>query len=73
MYTPFVKAGGSGKIYAEREEPRLGKVDRFGANVGGMFAPWLRPRPGRFMEPQAGQQPGFWESRENPRPRLRVA
>jgi preprotein translocase subunit SecA len=48
MYSPFVKTGGSGKIYAEREEPRLGKVDRLGATVGGMFAPWLRPRPGRF-------------------------
>jgi preprotein translocase subunit SecA len=37
-----------GKIYPEREEPRLKKGDRFSAAVGGIFAPWLRPRAGRF-------------------------
>jgi len=37
-----------GKLYPEREEPRLKKADRFGAAVGGIFAPWLRPRAGRF-------------------------
>ena len=35
-------------LYPEREEPRLGKVDRFVANVGGLFAPWVRPRSERF-------------------------
>jgi preprotein translocase subunit SecA len=37
-----------GKIYPEREEPRLEKADRFSAAVGRIFAPWLRPRAGRF-------------------------
>ncbi|KPJ78420.1 MAG: prepilin peptidase [Deltaproteobacteria bacterium SG8_13] len=36
-------------IYPEREEPRLGKVERFTATVGGMLAPWLRPRYRRFQ------------------------
>ena len=35
-------------LYPEREEPRLGKMDRFAATVGGLFAPWVRPRPERF-------------------------
>jgi preprotein translocase subunit SecA len=37
-----------GKLYPEREEPKLGKVERFAATVGGLFAPWLRPKPERF-------------------------
>jgi len=37
-----------GKLYPEREEPKLGKVERFAATVGGFFAPWLRPKPERF-------------------------
>jgi preprotein translocase subunit SecA len=36
-------------IYPEREEPRLGKAERFTAAVGGMLAPWLRPRYRRFQ------------------------
>lgn len=36
-------------LYPEREEPRLGKMDRFAATVGGLFAPWVRPGPGRFQ------------------------
>jgi len=35
-------------IYPEREEPRLGKADRLAAAAGGIIAPWLRPRAGRF-------------------------
>ena len=37
-----------GKLYPEREEPKLGKVERLAARVGGFFAPWLRPKPERF-------------------------
>jgi preprotein translocase subunit SecA len=48
MSSVTVKHGMVGKIYPEREEPRLKKADRFGAAVGGIFAPWLRPRAGRF-------------------------
>jgi preprotein translocase subunit SecA len=39
----------SAGLYPEREEPRLGKMDRFAAAVGGLFAPWVRPGPGRFQ------------------------
>ncbi|HDR17039.1 MAG TPA: prepilin peptidase, partial [Desulfobacteraceae bacterium] len=35
-------------LYPEREEERLGKMERFAANVGGLFAPWIRPGPERF-------------------------
>jgi preprotein translocase subunit SecA len=38
----------TGKLYPEREEPKLGKVERFAATVGGILAPWLRPKPERF-------------------------
>ena len=48
MSSVTVKSGMVGKLYPEREEPRLKKADRFGAAVGGIFAPWLRPRAGRF-------------------------
>ena len=48
MYSIAAKAGIVGRFYAEREEPRLGKVDRFAASVGGIFAPWLRPNVKRF-------------------------
>ena len=48
MSSRTVKSGMVGKIYPEREEPRLKKADRFGAAVGGIFAPWLRPRASRF-------------------------
>jgi len=37
-------------IYPEREEPHIGKVERFAATVGGFFAPWLRPRAERFRK-----------------------
>jgi preprotein translocase subunit SecA len=40
--------GIAGGIYPEREEPCIGWVDRFGAYMGGIFAPWLRPRTARF-------------------------
>jgi len=48
MYNIAAKAGIVGRFYAEREEPRLSKVDRFAASVGGIFAPWLRPSVKRF-------------------------
>jgi preprotein translocase subunit SecA len=48
MSNVSVKPGIVGKLYPEREEPRLKKADRFSAAVGGIFAPWLRPRAGRF-------------------------
>ena len=48
MSSVSLKSGMVGKIYPEREEPRLKKADRFSAAVGGIFAPWLRPRAGRF-------------------------
>jgi len=35
--------------YPEREEPRLKKVERFIATLGGFFAPWLRPRAEAFQ------------------------
>jgi preprotein translocase subunit SecA len=35
-------------LYPEREETSLGKMDRFAASVGGIFAPWIRPGPERF-------------------------
>ena len=38
----------TGKLYPEREEPKLGKVERLAATVGGLFAPWLRPKAERF-------------------------
>jgi len=36
-------------LYPEREETSLGKMDRFAASVGGLFAPWIRPGPERFQ------------------------
>jgi preprotein translocase subunit SecA len=38
----------AGGLYPEREETSLGKMDRFAAGVGGLFAPWIRPGPERF-------------------------
>lgn len=38
----------AGKLYPEREEPKLGKMEKLAATVGGFFAPWLRPKPERF-------------------------
>jgi preprotein translocase subunit SecA len=36
------------KLYPEREEPRLGKVDQWAASLGGRFAGLWRPRAERF-------------------------
>lgn len=38
----------AGKLYPEREEPKLAKMERLAATVGGLFAPWFRPKPERF-------------------------
>jgi preprotein translocase subunit SecA len=59
----------TGKIYPEREEPKLGKVERFAATVGGLFAPWLRPKPERFrwiLSAVNGQAPSMegWSDRK---------
>jgi preprotein translocase subunit SecA len=59
----------TGKLYPEREEPKLGKVERLAATVGGIFAPWLRPKPERFswiieaVNVQA-QPTGEWSDRK---------
>jgi preprotein translocase subunit SecA len=42
---PHTIAGG---IYPERDEPRISKSDRLAAAIGGIFAPWFRPRAERF-------------------------
>jgi preprotein translocase subunit SecA len=39
-----------GGIYPERDEPRIKKSDQWAAAVGGIFAPWLRPRAERFSK-----------------------
>jgi len=59
----------TGKLYPEREEPKLGKVERLAATVGGFFAPWLRPKPERFnwilSAVNAQAQPmGEWSDRK---------
>ena len=48
MYSVSAQTGIVAGLYPEREEPHLGKVDRLAATVGGLFAPWLRPRAERF-------------------------
>ena len=48
MHSFPAQATVTGKLYPEREEAQLGKVDRWAASVGGFFAPMLRPRPERF-------------------------
>ena len=48
MYSLTAQAGVAAGLYPEREEPRVGKVERFAATVGGVFAPWLRPSADRF-------------------------
>jgi len=56
-------------LYPEREEPKLGKVERLAATVGGLFAPWLRPKAERFrwilsaVNAQA-QSMGEWSDRK---------
>jgi preprotein translocase subunit SecA len=70
-------------LYPEREEPRLGKVDRFAATMGGVFAPWVRPRADRFrwiieaVHSHAAHLSGLsdkdlLEHSRNLRPRLRL-
>jgi preprotein translocase subunit SecA len=48
MFNVPAQVGIAGGIYPEREEPRIGWVDKVGGYVGGVFAPWLRPRSARF-------------------------
>ena len=48
MYSDTAQAGIGTGLYPEREEPHVGKVERLTATVGGLFAPWLRPRAERF-------------------------
>ena len=48
MFNVPAQVGIAGGIYPEGEEPRLGWVDKVGSYVGGMFAPWLRPRAAKF-------------------------
>lgn len=48
MYSVSAQTGIVAGLYPERKEPHLGKVDRLAATVGGLFAPWLRPRAERF-------------------------
>jgi preprotein translocase subunit SecA len=48
MYSVSAQSGVVAGLYPERKEPRLKKVDRVAATVGGLFAPWLRPRAERF-------------------------
>ena len=43
-----LQAGVAGRLYPEKEEPRLGTVERMASTLGGLFAPWVRPRAGRF-------------------------
>jgi len=48
MYSDTAQADIGTGLYPEREEPYVGKVERLAATVGGLFAPWLRPRAERF-------------------------
>lgn len=43
-----VKAGVVGRLYPEREEPGLKKMERLAAPIGGAFAPLVRPRVRHF-------------------------
>jgi len=43
-----LKTGVVGRLYPEREEPRLKKAERFAATLGGLFAPFVRPRAKDF-------------------------
>ena len=69
MFSPAPPQTMTGKLYPEREEPKLGKVERLAATVGGLFAPWLRPKPERFswilgaVNAQA-QSMGEWSDRK---------
>ena len=48
MYSVATQPGIAGRIYPEREEPRLGWFDRLQTSAAGMLAPWVRPRAARF-------------------------
>jgi preprotein translocase subunit SecA len=50
MFNAAVQSSIAGGIYPEREEPRLEWIDQLGASVGGIFAPWLRPRAASFEQ-----------------------
>jgi len=41
---PYIAVG----IYPERQEPRMGWLDRVAASATGKLAPWLRPQASRF-------------------------
>ena len=48
MYSASMQGGVVGRLYPERQEPRLGPVDRAAAAVGSLLAPWMRPGAERF-------------------------
>lgn len=48
MFNVPAQSGIAGGIYPEREEPPVEWLERLVASVGGIFAPWLRPRAARF-------------------------
>jgi preprotein translocase subunit SecA len=48
MFNVPAQVGIAGGIYPEREEPRIDWIDKVGGYVGGVFAPWLRPRAAGF-------------------------
>lgn len=48
MYKVTAQNGIVGGSYPEREELRIKKADQWAASIAGKFAPWLRPRAGRF-------------------------
>jgi len=50
MYSVTGQNSVVGRIYPERDEPRIKKADQWAAAVGGIFAPWLRPRAERFSK-----------------------
>jgi len=69
MYSVSAQTGIVAGLYPERKEPHLGKVDRLAATVGGLFAPWLRPRAERFegitkAVHTHGRSMGDWSDRE---------
>jgi len=49
MYNASTQSGMLDGLYPEREEPSsVGKMDQLVTSVGGIFAPWVRPRAERF-------------------------
>ncbi|MFC1581220.1 hypothetical protein ACFL4N_09985 [Thermodesulfobacteriota bacterium] len=45
-----LQTGVAGRLYPEKEEPRLKTVERMASTLGGLFAPWVRPGAGRFRD-----------------------